>query len=161
MYKRQPLPESQLDRFLVRTSVGYPGEDVERSLLVGRSGPTNDVDSIEPALTPEHVSKLCTSVDEVALGDEGAAYLQAIVRATRESRALEIGVSTRGLLSYARAVRARALISGRTFVTPDDVHALAVPVCAHRVVLKGSRRADRVEAEAVIRELVTRVPVPV
>jgi len=156
-----PLPESQLDRFLVRTSVGYPGEDVERSLLVGRSGPTNDVDSIEPALTPEHVSKLCTSVDEVALGDEGAAYLQAIVRATRESRALEIGVSTRGLLSYARAVRARALISGRTFVTPDDVHALAVPVCAHRVVLKGSRRADRVEAEAVIRELVTRVPVPV
>ncbi len=157
-----PLPESQLDRFLLRTRVGYPGEEVERALLLGR-GPAGDrdVDSIEPVLTPEHVARLTASVDDVLLADEVASYLQAVVRATREASSLEIGVSTRGILSYARAVRARALVMGRTFVTPDDVHALAVPVCAHRVVMRGSRRADRAEAEAVVRELVSRVAVPV
>jgi MoxR-like ATPase len=70
-------------------------------------------------------------------------------------------VSTRGVLSFARAARARALVNGRAFVTPDDVHALAVPVCAHRVVLRGARRADRTESEAVVRDLVSRVSVPV
>lgn len=156
-----PLPESQLDRFLLRTRVGYPGEEVERALLLGRAGPERDVDQIEPALTPEQVTQLCAAVEDVTLADDVAGYLQAIVRSTRESSALEIGVSTRGILSYARAVRARALVHGRSFVTPDDVHALAVPVCAHRVVLRGARRADRAESEAVLRELVSRVPVPV
>ncbi len=156
-----PLPESQLDRFLLRTRVGYPGEDVERGLLLGKSGPEHDVEHIEPALTAEHVAKLCASVDDVAMAEDVAGYLQAIVRGTRESKALEIGVSTRGILAYARAARARALMMGRSFVTPDDVHALAVPVCAHRVVLRGARRADRTETEAVVRELISRVPVPV
>jgi MoxR-like ATPase len=156
-----PLPESQLDRFLIRTSVGYPGEDVERALLVS-GGPERDaIEQIEPVLTPDSARELADAVERVSLGEEVAGYLQAIVRSTRDARDLEIGVSTRGAISYARAARARALVFGRTFVTPDDVHALAVPVCAHRVSVRGSRRAGRADAEAIVTSLVQTVPLPV
>ncbi|MCC7385041.1 MAG: MoxR family ATPase [Deltaproteobacteria bacterium] len=156
-----PLPESQLDRFLVRTSVGYPGEEVERALLIaGSEGSTDAVDTIEPVLTADSALHLADLVDGVSLAAEVAAYIQAIVRATRQARELEIGVSTRGALLYARAARARALVFGRSFVTPDDVFALAVPVCAHRVVVRGARRASRLEAESILEELVSSVPIP-
>jgi MoxR-like ATPase len=155
-----PLPESQLDRFLIRTSIGYPGEAAERALLLGRAR-HDGVDEIEPALTPELVVQLARRVDDVRLDDEVVGYLQGVVRATRESRDLETGVSTRGALQYARAVRARALLFGRSYVSPDDVAALAVPVCAHRVVVRGARRASRMEAEAIVQSLLETVPVPV
>ena len=158
-----PLPESQLDRFLLRTSIGYPGDDVERALLTSSASAmrADPVDSIEPALTPAVISALGEAVDRVLIGDDVARYLQAIVRATREAKELETGVSTRGAIQFARATRARALLYGRTFVTPDDVRSLAVAVCAHRVVVRGARRAARVEAEAILADVIDGVSVPV
>jgi len=157
-----PLPESQLDRFLIRSSIGYPGEEAELRLLTsGRADRERDqVLEIEPALSADHVLALMAAVDEVVLGDEVASYLQAIVRATRQARELETGVSTRGAILFARAARAAALLGGREFVTPDDIARLAVPVCAHRVVVRGSRRAGRVEAEAILHGITATVRVP-
>lgn len=155
-----PLPESQLDRFLIRTTVGYPGEEVERELIMGTPDAA-DPDSIEPVLTPESLALWVRGVDEVKLGEDVASYLQAVVRATREAPELEIGVSTRGALSFARAARARAVIFGRRYVTPDDVYELAVPVLAHRVVLRGGKNHERAPAEAKITEILARVAVPV
>jgi MoxR-like ATPase len=157
------LPQSQLDRFLVRTALGYPGEDVERALIVGKAPPGGEalaVEALEPAFSRELLARLFAEVDAVLVSDEVAAYLQRIVRATRQGGALETGISTRGALSFARATRARALVLGRRFVTPDDVAALAVPVCAHRVVLRGLDRPSREEAEAIVGDLVAGVPVP-
>jgi MoxR-like ATPase len=157
-----PLPESQLDRFLLRTSIGYPGDDVERALLLGAAtSPDGEVQQIEPALSRDMIAHLMGAVDQIALDESVAAYLHGIVRATRESKDLETGVSTRGAILFARAARARALVFGRAYVTPDDVRSLATAVSAHRVVVKGARRASRVEAEAILERLVSKVPVPV
>ena len=155
-----PLPESQMDRFLVRTSVGYVSEDIERELIMGSSAAV-EPESIEPVLTPEALALWMRAVGEVQIGADVAAYLQSIVRATREAKELEVGVSTRGALSFAKAARARAVVLGRRFVTPDDVFELAVPVLAHRVVVRGARGQERPEAEARISEVVSKIPVPV
>lgn len=156
------LPQSQMDRFLLRTELGYPNDDVERALLMGQSSPTDLApEDLEPAFQAETIRALFEAVDAVNLSEPVADYLQRIVRATRDAAELESGVSTRGALAYAKAVRAWALVSGRRFVTPDDVQALAVPVCAHRVVLRGHERASRAEAEGVVRGLIAKVRVPV
>jgi MoxR-like ATPase len=154
------LPQSQMDRFLFRTGLGYPDPEVERSLLSGDGGPPPDPATLAPAFEPEVLSALWRAVDEVRLAPEVGDYLHAIVQATREDGAFETGVSTRGLLLFGRAARARALVLGRPYVSPEDVHALAVPVCAHRVVPRGLDRVPREEAEARLRGLVERIPAP-
>jgi MoxR-like ATPase len=157
------LPQSQMDRFLLRTDLGYPADEIERELLLGgdASRATAHVEDLEPVFTSEGLRVLFDAVDGVVLSEAVAAYIQQIAKATREAKALRTGVSTRGAILFARAARARALIEGRRFVTPDDAHALAVAVCGHRVVLRGVERPSREEAEAVLREIVDRVPVPV
>jgi MoxR-like ATPase len=157
------LPQSQMDRFLLRTDLGYPADEIERELLKGsgHAAAHHHLDDLTPVFTPETLRPLFAAVDEVVLGDAVASYIQQIVKATREAKALRTGVSTRGAILFARAVRARALVLGRRFATPDDVFELAVPVCAHRVMLRGSDRPNRDEAEGVIREIVAGVPVPV
>ena len=157
------LPQSQMDRFLIRTAVGYPDDEVETALIVGDGidPQTSTVESIQPVLKPDGLEALFNAVDEVTLEASVARYLQAVVKATRTDSALSTGVSTRGALQYAKACRARALVQGRRFVTPDDVHALAVPVCAHRVILAGQDRPTRRQGEAVIEEILAQVPVPV
>lgn len=159
-----PLPQSQMDRFILRTDLGYPADEVERALLMGGSARadslTFQVEDFEPVFSPESLAGQFAAVEEVALGEAVAGYLQQVVKATRESKAVRTGVSTRGALLFARAVRARALVCGRRFVTPDDVAELAVPVCAHRVVLRGNDRPSREEVEAVVREIAASVPVP-
>lgn len=155
------LPQSQMDRFLIRTDLGYPADDVERELLMNGGSVARGPESLEATFTPETLTALFAAVDEVVLSKDVADYLQRIVRATRDARQLETGVSTRGAILYARAARARALVEGRRFVNPDDVLQLSVPVCAHRVVLRGTDRASRAEVEAIVRDLATAVPVPV
>lgn len=158
------LPQSQMDRFLIRTNLGYPDDEVECELLLGRApapGKANSVEALEPVFDPELVASLFAAVDQVNLSEDVARYVQRIVRATREAGALATGVSTRGAISFARAARARALVFGRRFVTPDDVHALAIPVCAHRVVLRGNDRPSRDEVEATLEGIIEQVPVPV
>jgi MoxR-like ATPase len=156
-----PLPESQLDRFLVRLRIGYPPANVEQRLLLGAEEDTaRDVPSV---LDPAKLVALQREVDRVTVDSSLASYLHAIVQATRTAPTLSLGASTRGAMALARAARARALVRGRTFCIADDIHDLACAVLAHRIRL--ASHADgfapsRDEAEAAIREIVARIPVP-
>lgn len=156
-----PLPESQLDRFLIRIRIGYPPAQVEmRLLLEGNPDTARDVPTV---LDPAKLAMLQRQVDHVEMDGALVTYLQAIVHASRATPTLSLGASTRGAMSLARAARARALLRGRTYCLADDIHDLAVPVLAHRVRL--ASHADgfapsRDEAEGAIRELVARIPVP-
>lgn len=155
------LPESQLDRFLVRISMGYPARDDERRVLVThRQG--QPVDELQPVLTSEQVAVLQRAVREIAFDESLSNYLLDIVDATRSSQELHVGVSTRGALSLYRAAQATAMISGRSYVTPDDIKQLAVPVLGHRVITKSYLQGQqRASVESLIERLVASVPVPV
>jgi MoxR-like ATPase len=154
------LPESQLDRFLLRISMGYPGREDERRVLAShRHG--EPVQELEPVIECEQVAALQEAVRGVAFEASVGDYLLEIVHRTRDSADLRVGVSTRGALSLYRAAQALALIEGRQFVVPDDVKRLAPFVLAHRVILKGFLRTNQREAsEALIRRLVEQTPVP-
>ncbi|MFO0915446.1 MAG: MoxR family ATPase [Pirellulales bacterium] len=155
-----PLPESQLDRFLMRISMGYPSrEDELRVLHQHRLG--EPVDRLQSVVHCEDIDVLQQAVRGVEVSPEIDHYLLDIVEATRRSEELNVGVSTRGTLSLYRAAQAMAMIEGRTFVVPDDVKTLAVPVLAHRVIPKGYLHGgQRVAVEGVIRRLVQGVTVP-
>ncbi len=159
-YGTYPLPESQLDRFLVRLSIGYPPPGVEREVLNRRGG--DPVQQLEPVMTALELRHVQQAVDAVRVDDSILDYLHRIIIATRTTPLLAVGVSTRGGLGFERAVRARALVEGRSYVLPDDVKALASPVLAHRVKVSGgvAGTAVRDDAQRVIRELLTVVAVP-
>jgi MoxR-like ATPase len=155
-----PLLESQLDRFLLRTSIGYPNREDERQVL--RSHRLGEpVNELKPVLSTEHVTSLQRSVRDVAVDDSLYDYLLDIVEATRQSEELVVGVSTRGILSLYRAGQALALSDGRDFATPDDFKRLAVPVLSHRVIAKGYLHGtNRLAVEGIIRRIVDEIPVP-
>lgn len=155
------LPESQLDRFLIRISMGYPGREDERRVLTShRQG--EPVQELEPVVEGDQVVALQEAVRKVAVEESVGDYLLDIVERTRLSEELRVGVSTRGALSLYRAAQALALIEGRSFVIPDDVKRLAPLVLAHRVILKGFlRTGQREAAEAIIRRLVEQTTVPI
>ena len=154
------LPESQLDRFLLRISMGYPDRDAERQVLAShREG--EPVEHLKPVLSCAQVVTLQNAVRQVAVEASIYDYLLDIVEITRKSEELHVGVSTRGALSLYRAAQAAALIDGRNFVVPDDVKELTTSVLAHRVVTKGYIQGDsRGAAESIIQRLVDEVPVP-
>jgi MoxR-like ATPase len=154
------LPESQLDRFLLRISMGYPGRDDERRVLTShRQG--EPVQELEPVIECEQVAALQEAVRTIVFEESVGDYLLDIVHKTRQSDELRVGVSTRGALSLYRSAQALALIEGRQFVVPDDVKRLAPMVLAHRVILKGFlRTGQREAAEALIRRLVEQTAVP-
>ena len=156
-----PLPESQLDRFLLRTRIGYPVREDERQVLVShRMG--EPVDFLQAAIDCRQVAQLQDSVRQVAVDDSLNDYLLNIAEATRNSEALLAGVSTRGTLSLYRASQALAFIEGREFVVPDDIKSLAVPVLAHRLITKGYQyNGQRDAAESIIRRIMEEVAVPV
>ena len=156
-----PLPESQLDRFLLRVRIGYPPAQVEMRLLL--DGHTDTARDVPCVLDPARLVALQLEVHRVSLDSSLGTYLHALVHATRTSPLLSLGASTRGAIGLGNAARARALLRGRSYCIADDIHDLAVPVLAHRVRL--STHADgftptRDEAESALREIVTRVPVP-
>jgi MoxR-like ATPase len=156
-----PLPESQLDRFMMRIRIGYPPPQVEARLLLDGDG--HGGDRVQQAIDPSQLVALQREVDRVELDASLATYTQALLQATRTSPALSLGASPRAGLNLARASRARALLRGRTYCIADDVHDLAVPVLAHRVRLASHAEGympSREEAEATVRDLVARVPVP-
>jgi MoxR-like ATPase len=159
-YGTYPLPESQLDRFLVRLSVGYPPPGVEREVLSRRG--VDPVQQLDPVMSANELRHVQAAVDAVKVDDAVLEYLHRIVLATRNTPLLSVGVSTRGALGFERAARARALVEGRSYVLPDDVKTLAEPVLAHRVKVSGSMSgtAVRDDAQRVIRELLTVVAVP-
>jgi MoxR-like ATPase len=155
-----PLPESQLDRFLLRIPVGYPAREIELQVLSShREG--EPVDNLQPVLTCEQIVSLQGDVRSVKVDDSINNYLLDIVESTRRCDDLHVGVSPRGALALYRAAQASALVAGREYVVPDDVKSLAVPVLAHRVISKGYLHGGQREAvEALIERLVDEVRVP-
>lgn len=155
-----PLPESQLDRFLMRISVGYPERSEEIEVLRShRQG--EPVDQLEAVLTAEQVVALQESVRGVRVEEAIDEYLLDVVQATRKCGDLHVGVSIRGALALYRASQAAALTAGRDYVIPDDVKELAVPVLAHRVITKGYMHGGQREAvEALVERLVDEIRVP-
>ena len=157
-----PLPESQLDRFMVRIRLGYPPPHVEMRLLL-QSGDGDRIKAVPQVLEPSALVALQREVDRVELDASLATYLQAVLSATRASPTLSLGASPRAGMNLARAARSRAVLHGRTYCIADDIHDLAVPVLAHRVRLAAHAEGyvpSRDENEAAIRDLVARVPVP-
>jgi MoxR-like ATPase len=155
-----PLPESQLDRFLLRIPLGYPEREVEFQVLNShREG--EPVDSLAPVLDCGQVAALQEAVRQVRMEDSINGYVLDLVHATRRCEELHVGASTRGALALYRAAQAMALVAGRQYVVPDDVKRLAVPVLAHRVIAKGYLHNGQREAvEGLIERLVDDVPVP-
>ena len=155
-----PLPESQLDRFLLRIRIGYPGAPDEKAILRGASVPPEDLLAV---LTDAEVMSLQGEVERVRAADSVLDYLMAVVTATRKSPLLALGVSPRGSLGLLRAAQASALADGRDYLVPDDVKGLAVAALAHRVIARnggGHGEAPRLDADAVVRAILNDVPVP-
>ncbi|MGD9127613.1 MAG: MoxR family ATPase [Planctomycetia bacterium] len=155
-----PLPESQLDRFLMRISIGYPDQQNELALLVShREG--EPVDSLESVLSCDQVVELQEATRQIRVDETINQYILDIVHATRENDDLHVGVSTRGTLALYRAAQATAVLAGRDYVVPDDVKQLVVPVLSHRVVTKGYLHGGQREAvEALIERLVDEIDAP-
>lgn len=155
------LPESQMDRFLMRTSIGYPTREVERDVLkTHRLG--EPVNQLQPVVSVEDVCHAQECVRQIRFDPTLMEYLLEIVDATRRAAGIQVGVSTRGALSYYRGCQARAVTEGRDYVTPDDVKSLAVPVLAHRIVPESVLGVtSRGQVEKRIRDLVEQLAVPV
>jgi MoxR-like ATPase len=156
-----PLPESQMDRFFLRLSLGYPSEKEERMLL-RRGGTERVLASIPAVLGPAEVLALQDETERIAVSDTLLDYLHALVRATRRTAELRLPVSTRGAQALFRATQAHALLQGRAFATPDDAQAVAEAVLAHRILSVSSDGfgAGGRERE-IVRRILTEVPVPV
>jgi MoxR-like ATPase len=155
-----PLPESQLDRFVMRLSMGYPSPADEAVILRLQSG-EHPIHSIRPVITAEEVEELRRLMREVRVADPAREYIVDLVTATRECSQLALGASLRGSLDLLHCAQAQAALRGRNHVLPDDIKELAEPVLAHRVILNPDARLRRVDAGEVIRELLKQVPVPI
>ncbi|UUO05277.1 MoxR family ATPase [Blastopirellula sp. J2-11] len=155
-----PLPESQLDRFLMRISMGYPDRAAERQILeTHRRG--EPVTELTPVLRSDQIKQLQAAVREIDMNDSVHEYLLDIIEATRDTDDLQVGASTRAAISLYRAAQSLAMIEGREFVVPDDVKQLAVSVLAHRVIPKGYLHAGQREAvETIVSRIVDEVAVP-
>jgi len=156
-----PLPEAQLDRFLVRLRVGYPSKGEEMEILRRRMARKKEEVDITPILTPEEVVEMQRAVEEVYVSDPVLEYITDIVTATREDRKeIEVGASPRGSLALLKLSRAYAALKGRDYVIPDDVKAVAVPALSHRLILKRELWYTRVSQESIMEKILERVPVP-
>jgi MoxR-like ATPase len=157
-----PLPESQLDRFMLRLRIGYPAEAAEKQILRDREY-ANPLDDLTPVMNANEVLELQESVAAISVDDVLVEYLMRIVAATRDSEMLDLGVSPRGTLALFRAAQALALTEERSYCIPDDIKRLVLPVFAHRILVSSRfssslRRSE--EAEAVLKEIIRTVSVP-
>jgi len=157
-----PLPESQLDRFMLRLRIGYPGPADERHILRDRER-GEPLDDMQPVMSASDVLELQQAVANISVDDAIVDYLMRIVAATRTSEMLDLGVSPRGTLSLFRAAQALALSEERSYCLPDDIKRLVIPVFAHRIAVSSRyssamRRSE--EAEAVLREIMKTISVP-
>ena len=154
-----PLPEAQLDRFLMRTSMGYPDHDAEVSVVSDHHRGSR-VAEISPVVTADEVNGLIAAAAQVDVADDVIDYIVRLVTWTRTAPGVSLGVSPRGSVGLLRATRARALMQNRNFVTPGDVQALAGPVLAHRIILDVDGQAKGATGSSVIADLVATVPAP-
>ncbi len=155
-----PLPEAQLDRFFLKLSLGYPTVEEEDALLA-RLQFGHPIERLEPVARPDELLAMQQAVRQIHVADDVRRYITELVHATRGHEDAAIGASPRGSLSLFRAAQARAAARGREYVTPDDVKAMAVPVLAHRLVLKPESRLRGRSAERVVQQVLAAVPAPV
>ncbi|HVT05680.1 MAG TPA: MoxR family ATPase [Thermoanaerobaculia bacterium] len=155
------LPESQLDRFLMKLTIGYPNHADERALL-RQGGAQEALDQLQPVLSQVEFRELQASVAAIHMQESLVDYLMSVIEATRNDSAIALGVSTRGALTYFKAAQALAMVQGRDFVLPDDIKRLAVPVLSHRIVLQERKamRGDFAPETRTIERIVGSVPVP-
>jgi len=154
-----PLPETQLDRFLARISLGYPSE-ADEITIVEKQQYTHPIEHIGPVATGEDLLMLQTVVKDIFVDDLIKHYITSLVAATRDHPAIYLGASPRGSLALFRTAQARALVQGRDYVLPDDVKALAEPVLAHRLIVRLTDVSQDRTGRATIAEILETVPVP-
>ncbi len=155
-----PLPEAQVDRFAVKTSLGYPDMEGEVELLRRRAGRHSQSPSVERVFDGQQVTDLQSVSETVRVDEDLLEYMASIARETREDRRVEVGVSPRGTQRLFEASRARAAMQGREFVTPDDVKRVAYPVLSHRVILTPDAKVNNVRKDEIIETVLDSVPVP-
>jgi MoxR-like ATPase len=155
-----PLPEAQLDRFLVRISVGYPERGDEAQVLAQRGERRQEMIQLDPVIDAPTMLAMQRAVEGVHVSESIRLYMVDLVRQTRESRRVQVGSSPRGSLALYTLARARAVLQGRDFVTPEDVKDVAVPALAHRLTLRPELWVQRVSTEDIVREVLDTVPTP-
>ena len=155
-----PLPEAQLDRFLLRISVGYPAREDEWQVLASRVERRTDEIELEPVVDRELLRGLQEAVERVYVSEAVGYYMVDVVAATRTGAQVQVGASPRGTLALLKLSRAKAALEGRDFVTPEDVKAVAIPALAHRLTLKPELWVQRIRGEDVVRERLATVPTP-
>jgi len=156
-----PLPEAQLDRFLLRMSVGYPGRDDEWRVLAERAERRTDEVELAPVVDRETLLAMQLACEDVFVSESVGLYMVDVVAATRNAPSIQVGASPRGSLALMKLSRCRAALDGRDYVTPDDVKAIAVPALAHRLTLRPELWVQRISAEDVVRERLATVATPV
>lgn len=155
------LPEAQLDRFLIRTRLGYPEREHEHDLLVRRLQRGSDDVVLRPVADANGFVAMQKAMEHVHVDQALLPYMIDIIAATRNEKDLDVGASPRGSLALLKLSRSRAVLAGRDYVTPDDVRDIAVPALAHRVVLSSEAWARRVSGEDIVRRAIDRVPAPI
>ncbi|BDG41905.1 MoxR family ATPase [Geobacillus sp. 44B] len=155
-----PLPEAQLDRFLLKLSMGYPSPDEEVEIL-SRVEKVQPIEEIHPVMTLDELLELQQKVTEVYVGDSIKRYIVDIVQRSRSNASVYLGVSPRGSLALMKAAQAYAFIHGREFVIPDDIQFLAPYALSHRIILKSEAKLNGLSAEDIVRQMIVRTPVPI
>ncbi len=159
-----PLPEAQLDRFLMKVRIGYPSEEEEialtRHVTEGRVGDAMPLEAVRVVATPDDIARLQAAAASLTVDDRVREYAVRVVRATREAPGVAIGAGPRGAIALVRAARATALLESRTFVVPDDVKSAARPVLRHRILLTPEAELEARSADAVVESVLEDVPAP-
>jgi MoxR-like ATPase len=156
-----PLPEAQLDRFLLRMSVGYPERADEWRVLAERAERRTDEVQLAPVVDRDTLLAMQLACEDVFVSEPVGLYMVDVVAATRSAPSIQVGASPRGSLALMKLSRCRAALDGRDYVTPDDVKSIAVPALAHRLTLRPELWVQRISAEDVVRERLATVPTPV
>lgn len=155
----QALPESQLDRFMVRLSIGYPGRDSQVEILKNRRG-ISDMDKVKAMMSKDDIKEIQGYLYSIIITDEILYYITDLCAATRRSSMVELGVSPRGVQALTQLVRARAVLKERDYVIPEDVQAVFIDVCAHRLVMKPQAKIEGVSAQDVLNDILKQIPAP-
>ena len=155
-----PLPDAQLDRFMMKLSMGYPGRPIERAILVKRKQRGKDDHTLQSITTPEKLREMQLSLEKVRIDDSIIEYIVEIIYRTREDPRVKVGSSPRGAQSLFKLSRALAVLSGRDYVIPDDIKRLSIYTLRHRIILKPEPRIKGVKTEEIVSEILEQVEVP-
>lgn len=155
-----PLPEAQIDRFLMRLSIGYPSKDGEKEILRRRRARKTDQVALNPVCNPANILEMQAAIEEVHVDDDIENYIVSIVQETRNHGQVEVGASPRGSLALMKLSQAKAALSGRDFVLPDDVKGVAIPALAHRLILKPDPWIKGIKTQVIVDKVLSTVPVP-